>query len=519
MNADVGRDACEAPEEEWQQYTEWEEWRDNTECGSTSRLRQQSELRHRTDYLCIPPGAPKATQCDDASTSSRSMQLPPLHVSSLRAPPSAPVSLLKPAIGWKRTAADAASQLAACSAKRQTNEGTVRTEALTTRIAGAVANVRFAGRVGAAGAPGPALPAADVHVADRVGPRGAPGPALEEPSVNLSAPLEPESPLCLCGDQALWYRRRWVCMKDVCGFEHPIPPVALTPVCHCGLRSLWHGASERFWCGTGEPPHRGGCGLEQPVEAEPRSPTWVPTAQVEKQIAADTAALLTAAAYGLGDFCFVAPSEHGLGLWSREPLVRGQAVVEYAAPRLSCSKLVKATYALEVPDGRGLFIDGNFENCGFDGERSPAIYANHSRNPNLVLQHWPAPRGASRLWLVAKEDIPTGRELRFDYEDGGSIYWHGRPPMESKWRAASLHPPPSSGHEPTVDFLPALLAGEKPEQPTEAERRGWWHPWCKSVDARCDQQREERADREMAARATAWQQGGRTGRYRKRMRP
>jgi hypothetical protein len=83
-------------------------------------------------------------------------------------------------------------------------------------------------------------------------------------------------------------------------------------------------------------------------------------------------------------------------------------------------RLRHTTYALEIPDGSGNFIDGGFENSGpsaSDRLRSPAIFANHSRLPNCALEHWPAPRthGDRRrrdmLWIVAKEDIAAGAEV------------------------------------------------------------------------------------------------------------
>ena len=79
------------------------------------------------------------------------------------------------------------------------------------------------------------------------------------------------------------------------------------------------------------------------------------------------------------------------------------------------------------------------------------------------MQHWPSKNGTSdQLWLVAKEAIPAGMELRYDYEDGGSRYWNGQSPHESDWRSVAIRPPPPSSLEPTIDFLPALLAGEPP---------------------------------------------------------
>ena len=67
--------------------------------------------------------------------------------------------------------------------------------------------------------------------------------------------------------------------------------------------------------------------------------------------------------------------------------------------------------------------------AGADPAGAPCatIYANHSRRPNTVLQHWPRRRGVlhsrDSMWLVAKESIEAGRELRFDYEAGGTNYW------------------------------------------------------------------------------------------------
>jgi len=189
------------------------------------------------------------------------------------------------------------------------------------------------------------------------------------------------------------------------------------------------------------------------------------------QAAHETAAMLTAAAYGLDTLCFVAPCDAGLGLFARSSLRRGQAIVEYFGPRLPLSQLKRIEYALEVPDDSGTFIDGNHENGGRGGgARSLAIYANHSRTPNCSLQHWPAAKsggkGLDSLWIVAKEPIDAGCELRFDYEEGGSNYWNGCPPRETdKWRTHRVPAPQPSGVEPCVDYLPLLLAGEPREWP------------------------------------------------------
>ena len=65
----------------------------------------------------------------------------------------------------------------------------------------------------------------------------------------------------------------------------------------------------------------------------PQTLTLTLTALELKQ-ARDTAALLTACAHGLNAWCFVAGSDCGLGLWARSGLVAGQALGQYAGPRL-----------------------------------------------------------------------------------------------------------------------------------------------------------------------------------------
>jgi len=336
----------------------------------------------------------------------------------------------------------------------------------------------------------PSLMAPTLYVSQGIVP-STPSNALQQAATNGLTPFPPQAqvlqhtaaassapqvlvPACECQLPAGWCLRRWVCrMNPGCGFEHQTPEAPFTPLCHCGLRATWCSTSERFWCGTGKPPRLGGCGFEEWPRrwASPQSPLHMSDAEIEIDFARNQAALLTATTYGLSAHCFVAPSEHGLGLWSREPLRRGQAVVEYFGPRVPMRRLKNHTYALEVPDGRGLFIDGNFENSAADGVRSVAIYANHSRHPNCVLQHWPCKTGPDQMWIVAKEDIAAGRELRYDYEQGGSIYWQGQPPRESEWRSATIRSPPPSGIEPTIDFLSELLSpqnGPLERWPTEA---------------------------------------------------
>ena len=174
---------------------------------------------------------------------------------------------------------------------------------------------------------------------------------------------------------------------------------------------------------------------------------------LEQHAARNTAALLTAATFGLGAFSFVAPCDCGLGLFARVPLRAGQFISEYDGPRLPQRLHVRGRYVLQVP-GTSTVIDGASENSPFECERSPAVYANHSSQPNARLECWPALplQGIHRMLLVALEPIEAGQEVRIDYEDGvagEAAYWAGTPPSETgAWRCVRVHPPPPTLEEP-----------------------------------------------------------------------
>ena len=140
--------------------------------------------------------------------------------------------------------------------------------------------------------------------------------------------------------------------------------------------------------------------------------------------------MLTAAAYGMRGFCFVAPTDCGLGLFARSGLRKGQAICTYDGPRLPLEAITEGEYVLEVPNSSGLAIDVAYANCltcAAAPPPSPAAYTNHSSAPNARLEHWPPgdTGGLDRVVLVASEPIPAGREVRFDYERGAAkgSYW------------------------------------------------------------------------------------------------
>jgi len=273
-------------------------------------------------------------------------------------------------------------------------------------------------------------------------------------------------PTCACGTSCVWLRRRWFCARDEggCGFESEAPPepAPLTPLCRCARPCKW--LLGRWWCAA----HlQGGCGFEH-MPTAPAEPARVAEGAIEAEMARGSAAMLTAAAFGLDDWCFVAPSDCGLGLFARSALAKGQQICEYDGPRLPLQELVNGEYALEIPR-TGLFIDGARANCPLACAAPPSctIYANHSTRPNARLLHVPASGDAQHvLLLVATERIRAGSEIRFDYELGGrrGTYWGSRgPPAETRWRDVLLPAPPPACREP-------IFQGTAPSAPLAAGR-------------------------------------------------
>jgi hypothetical protein len=185
-------------------------------------------------------------------------------------------------------------------------------------------------------------------------------------------------------------------------------------------------------------------------------------------VAASTAALLTATAFGpLNAWSFVAPSDCGLGAFARVPLRPGQLISEYRGPRLPLRMQTKGCYALQIPGVTPVVvIDGASENSPFACPPVPAIYANHSARPNAVFQCMPVPRPGKdevrkRMYLVAKEPIEAGAEIRVDYEpEKPGSYWCGAIPAETRWRSLRVIPPPPTAEEPVFELSRALEEGE-----------------------------------------------------------
>ena len=199
-------------------------------------------------------------------------------------------------------------------------------------------------------------------------------------------------------------------------------------------------------------------------------PRRVSAAELEMEACVGTAALLTAAALGpVTPTVFVASCDAGLGLFARVALREGERVCEYDGPRIPTALHTRGQYVLKVP-GVEVVIDGRSENSPFKLPDTPGLMANHSAHPNAQLRYESSRNNLHQgtMWVIAREAIPAGSEVRIDYEDGaepGSYWrllqqqgaWHGPPPPETQWRsfrAPPLPPPPPDEPLPPPPPLP-----------------------------------------------------------------
>ena len=273
-------------------------------------------------------------------------------------------------------------------------------------------------------------------------------------------------PLCHCAEVATLHKRRWWCARVQGGCDYEVwadaaagsgssgssaltttdgsagatavPPwPSPQPLCDCARPAVW--MCKRWFCARVD---HGRCDFEWLAPPPRPPPTLLPRAELELQIARDTAALLTAAALGpLTACCFVGDSAFGLGLWARTALTTGQALGAYAGPRLPLGMDKRGHCVLQIP-GTEVVIDGASENSPFELPRCCASYANHSARPNARLELWPVLRPAScearqHMVLVASEPIAAGGEIRIDYDSGSKSRSHGTKAFKAKGGAST----------------------------------------------------------------------------------
>jgi len=268
------------------------------------------------------------------------------------------------------------------------------------------------------------------------------------------------APLCRCGLPAEWLRERWWCADASgagCGFERAVPP-CLPPRCLCGEEAAWEARARGFFC------EQARCGFELRRGTVPRlPPARVAPDDLAMQIADDTAALLTASAYGpLSPFAFVSPggSGTGLGTFARVRLQPGQAVGEFGGPRLPLRMCVRPSPQVLLLPALNLFIDGASENAPFACSSLPAVHVRRARRPNARLELWPVPRASANevrqlVMLVAIAPVDAGAELRISDEPpqglGFAAGLDGAAAEEARsdaWKHVRMRTPPPTAEEP-----------------------------------------------------------------------
>ena len=107
---------------------------------------------------------------------------------------------------------------------------------------------------------------------------------------------------------------------------------------------------------------------------------------------------------------------HGYGLFSRDFIPRGEAVIEYFGERITKAESRRREahhLAVRAAGGEGCFyifeVNARHDIDG-DVPWNPARRMNHSCAPNCESHIL---RG--RVWIVAKRDISPGEELNYDY--------------------------------------------------------------------------------------------------------
>lgn len=98
-------------------------------------------------------------------------------------------------------------------------------------------------------------------------------------------------------------------------------------------------------------------------------------------------------------------SSTGLGLFAKQPIAKGERIIEYTGERIGLDEANRrgGMYLFEVNPKR--FIDGR-------GRENTARYINHAcgraANCDVDIK-------AGRIWIYAKKNIKQGEELSYDY--------------------------------------------------------------------------------------------------------
>ncbi|KAJ4765750.1 Histone-lysine N-methyltransferase [Rhynchospora pubera] len=106
---------------------------------------------------------------------------------------------------------------------------------------------------------------------------------------------------------------------------------------------------------------------------------------------------------------------HGWGLFARRPIQGGEMIIEYRGERIRCS-VSDAREARYRAENKDCYLFRISEEFVLDATRkgNVARLINHSCQPNCYARIVTL-NETNRIVFVAKEDIPAGQELTFDY--------------------------------------------------------------------------------------------------------
>lgn len=112
----------------------------------------------------------------------------------------------------------------------------------------------------------------------------------------------------------------------------------------------------------------------------------------------------------------------GWGLLATEHIKAGQFVIEYCGEVISSKEAKRRSQAYETEALKDAFIITLNAQESIDASRkgSLARFINHSCQPNCETRKWNV-LGEVRVGIFAKQDIPSGTELAYDY----NFEWYG----------------------------------------------------------------------------------------------
>ncbi|KAH9307977.1 hypothetical protein KI387_035888, partial [Taxus chinensis] len=126
----------------------------------------------------------------------------------------------------------------------------------------------------------------------------------------------------------------------------------------------------------------------------------------------------------------------GWGLMADQDIKAGQFVIEYCGEVISWKEARKRSQDYEAEGLKDAFIISldRFESIDATRKGSLARFINHSCEPNCETRKWTV-LGEIRVGIFAKQDIPCGTELAYDY----NFEWYGGAKVRCRCGAPSCY--------------------------------------------------------------------------------